>query len=260
MRNLRWQLLIALGGLILIFGYLQWQSPTQETSDPEPVSGGVYREALIGIVNRLNPILDLNNQVDRDIDELIYRSLIKFDARGIAYPDLAESWAVSADATLYTFSLRENVLWHDGEPLKSDDVLYTFSKFKDDDYPGPDDLKNLWSEINIIRLDDITIQFQLPEPFAPFIDFLSVGLLPEHLLRGVSAGELIDHPFNVQPIGTGPFSFSRFLIEENNIIGVRLDAFEDFYAGTDLVVGEDKEEASLKKRARSRQGILYWAT
>lgn len=231
MRNIRWQLLIALGGLILVFGYLLGQAPNQETTTPTPISGGIYREALIGMVNRLNPILDINNQVDRDINAVLYRGLVRFDSRGIAYPDLAESWAVSEDATLYTFSLRKEAFWHDGEAIQSDDVIYTYSKFKDPDYPGPEDLKILWSEIKIIRLDDKTIQFQLPEPYSPFIDFLSVGLLPEHLLRGVSAGELIDHPFNVQPVGTGPFKFSRFLIEENSIIGLQLDAFEEFYEG-----------------------------
>jgi peptide/nickel transport system substrate-binding protein len=231
MRNIRWQLLIALGGLILVFGYLFGQAPNQETTTPAPISGGIYREALIGMVNRLNPILDIDNQVDRDIDAVLYRGLVRFDSRGIAYPDLAESWAVSEDATLYTFSLRKEAFWHDGEAIKSDDVLYTFSKYKDTDYAGPEDLKALWSEINIIRLDAKTIQFQLPEPYSPFIDFLSAGLLPEHLLRGVSAGELIDHPFNVHPIGTGPYKFSRFLIEENSIIGIQLEAFEDFFEG-----------------------------
>ena len=231
MRNLRWQLLIAIGGLILIFGYLLGQAPTLEPTAPAPVTGGIYREALIGMVNRLNPILDMNNQVDRDIDALLYRGLIRFDSRGIAYPDLAESWGISEDATLYTFSLREDAFWHDGEPVQSDDVIFTFSKFKDSDFPGPGDLKDLWSEIKIHRLDEKTVQFQLPEPFSPFPDFLSIGLLPEHVLRGVSAGELIDHPFNVQPIGTGPFKFAQFLMEENQIIGVRLQAFDDFYEG-----------------------------
>jgi peptide/nickel transport system substrate-binding protein len=231
MRNLRWQIIIAIGGLILIFGYLLGQAPTFEPTEPEPVTGGTYREALVGMVNRLNPILDMNNQVDRDIDSLLYRGLIRFDSRGIAFPDLAESWAISEDATLYTFSLREDAYWHDGEPIQSDDVIFTFSKFTDPDFPGEDDLKDLWSEIKINRLDDKTIQFQLPEPFSPFPDFLSVGLLPEHLLRGVSAGELIDHPFHVQPVGTGPFQFSQFLTEENQIIGIRLKAFDDFYGG-----------------------------
>jgi len=231
MRNLRWQILIAVGGVILIFGYLMGQTPTAEPTAPAPVTGGIYREALIGMVNRLNPILDTTNQVDHDIDALLYRGLVRFDSRGIAYPDLAESWAISEDATLYTFSLRDNALWHDGKSIQSDDVVFTFSKFKDPDFPGSDDLKALWSEIKINRLDDQTVQFQLPEPFSPFLDFLSIGLLPEHELRGVSAGELIDHPFNVQPVGTGPFMFSQFLMEENKIVGIQLRAFDDFYEG-----------------------------
>ena len=187
MRNLRWQILIAVGGLILIFGYLLSQAPTLEPATPAPVTGGIYREALIGMVSRLNPILDTDNKVDQDIDSLLYRGLVRFDSRGIAFPDLAESWAISEDATLYTFSLRKDAFWHDGNAIESDDVIYTFSKFQDPDYPGPDDLKALWSEIKINRLDERTVQFQLPEPFSPFLDFLTVGLLPEHILRGVSA-------------------------------------------------------------------------
>jgi len=232
MRNLRWQLLIAVGGLILILSYLLTQAPPQVSiTTPAPVSGGIYHEALIGTVSRLNPILDFNNQVDHDINELLYRGLITFDSRGIPLPDLAESWAISADARLYTFTLRKDILWHDGESVQSSDVLYTFSKYQDADYPGPTEYQSFWEEIKIVDLDERTIQFQLPEPFAPFIDFLSVGLLPEHLLRGVSAGELIDHPFNTEPIGTGPFKFNRFVLNGEKIEGVELQAFNQFYEG-----------------------------
>jgi peptide/nickel transport system substrate-binding protein len=231
MKKIRWQLLIAIGGIILLFGYLLGQSPIDEVIPPEPITGGVYREALIGMVSRLNPILDSYNQVDRDINRLLYRGLIQFDARGIPQPDLAESWAVSADATLYTFTIKSDALWHDNEPVQSDDVIYTFSKFQDPDYPGPADLHQLWSEVNIVRLGEKSIQFQLPEPYAPFIDLLSIGLLPEHLLRGVSAEELIDHPFNLQPIGNGPYQFSQFLLEDEIIIGIELESFPDYYFG-----------------------------
>ncbi|MCJ7513531.1 MAG: ABC transporter substrate-binding protein, partial [Anaerolineales bacterium] len=87
----------------------------------------------------------------------------------------------------------------------------------------------LWSEINIIRLDDRNVQFQLPEPFAPFMDYLALGLLPEHLLRGVSAGDLIDHPYNLQPVGTGPFRFDRFLTDDGTVTGVSLTADPNHY-------------------------------
>jgi peptide/nickel transport system substrate-binding protein len=229
MRNLRWQILIAIGGLILVIGLLIGQSPDAARSDPQPVAGGVYSEALVGQFMRLNPILDDYNQPDQDLDSILYSGLLRFDHRGVPIPDLAESWAISADASLYTFTIRDGAKWHDGTAVSADDVIYTFSKFQDDDYPGPEDLKDLWHQVNIIRLDDKTVQFQLPESFAPFLDYLDVGLLPDHLLRGVSAGELIDHPFNLQPVGTGPFKFDRFLIDEGEITGASLTAFKDYY-------------------------------
>jgi len=230
LRRYRWPLLIALVGLALVLSILLAQSPVQSPDSPQPVSGGVYHEAVIGTISRLNPILDDYNQVDRDVDQILYRGLIQFDTHGFPQPDLAESWAVSADATLYSFKLREDAVWHDGEPVVADDITFTFSKFQDEDYPGPADLQDLWSEVKIVKLDDLSVQFQLSEPFAPFIDYLAVGLLPEHLLRGVSAGELVDHPFNLQPIGTGPFKFDRFLVDGDEIKGIRLVAFDDFYA------------------------------
>jgi len=230
MRKIRWQLLIAVGGLILIVLLLIGQTPDLDSTSAQPVRGGVFIEASIGNLIRLNPILDSYNQTDRDIDQLLFSGLIRFDARGNAIPDLAESWAVSADATVYTFTLREDAQWHDGTPVTSDDVIYTYSKLQDEDYPGPEDLHEMWSQINIIRLDDSILQFQLPEPFAPFLDYLAVGLLPDHILRGVSAGDLIDHPFNLNPIGTGPFLFDRYLTdEEGTIEGISLLANEDYY-------------------------------
>jgi peptide/nickel transport system substrate-binding protein len=178
---------------------------------------------------RLNPILDTYNQADRDVDRLIFSGLIRFDSQGLPQPDLADSWSVSADATLYTFRLRAGAVWHDGQPVTADDVIYTFSKLQDPDFPGPADLAALWQQVDVVRLDSQTVQFQLPEPFAPFLDYLAMGLLPDHQLRGVSAAELIDHPINLQPIGTGPFRFDRFLTEDGEIRGVSLVAFPDYY-------------------------------
>jgi peptide/nickel transport system substrate-binding protein len=230
-RAFRWQILIALGGFVLLVALLVSQGPQAAMGEPVPVEGGAYSEALIGRISRLNPLLDDGNQVDQDVDRLLYRGLVSFDARGLPQPDLAEGWSVSADGTLYTLTLRDDAVWHDGEPVVSDDVIYTYSQFQDPDFPGPSDLIDMWQSINIIRLDDRTVQFQLPEPFAPFLDYLSEGLLPDHLLRGAQIEDLVDHPFNLEPVGTGPFRFERFLLEDGQIAGVGLAAFDDFYEG-----------------------------
>lgn len=229
MRSIRWQLLIAVGGLFLVVGLLLGQTPGLEVPVSQPVRGGVYIEAIIGSPMRLNPVLDFANQADRDVDRLIFSGLVRHDLHGRPVPDLAESWSVSADATIYTFALRRDAFWHDGTPVTSADVVYTYSKLQFPDYPGPVDLGALWQQIQVIPLDAHTVQFQLPEPFAPFFDYLSMGLLPDHLLRGVSAADLIDHPFHLQPVGTGPFRFERFLVDDGEISGVSLSAFADYY-------------------------------
>ncbi len=263
MRNIRWQLLIAIGGLALVVVLLIGQTPDQITAPAQPVTGGVHSEALIGEIIRLNPILDFSNQPDRDIDRLIYHGLLHFDSRGIPVPDLAATWSISADASLYTFTLREDAVWHDGEPVTSDDIIYTYSKLQDDNYPGPNDIHELWNQVNIIRLDDRRVQFQLPEPFSPFLDYLSVGLLPDHLLRGVSAGDLIDHPFNLDPIGTGPFLLDQFILEDSQITGVSLVAFDELYGQQpfleriELILFENEQDALKAYNNGEVKGIGY---
>lgn len=232
MRRIGWQLAIAVGGLLLVLGLLLGQTPTPESAQLQPVEGGAYAEALIGTTSRLNPLLDRGNQVDRDIDRLIYAGLVQFDSYGEPVPQLAANVAISADATLYNFTIRDDAIWHDGEPVTADDVIYTFSKFKEPGFPGPADLIEFWSEIEIIKLDDKNVQFQLPDSFSPFMDYMATGLLPDHLLRGVSADELVDHPFNLEPVGAGPFQFESYLRDDDGrLAGVSLIAFDGFAGG-----------------------------
>jgi peptide/nickel transport system substrate-binding protein len=261
MGKLRWQLIIALGGLVLIAALLLTQVPGPEQATPEPVRGGTYAEAIVGSPMRLNPVLDEPNQADRDVDRLLYTGLVRFDERGVPQPDLAENWAISADGLTYTVTLRADAVWHDGVAVTSDDVIYTFSKLQDADYPGPADLHALWEQITLTRIDDRTVQFKLPEPFAPFLDYLSVGLLPDHLLRGVSAGDLVDHPINLQPVGTGPFHFVAFDVEDGVIKRVSLAAFDDYYGQRpyleriDLLFFASQDDALQAYRSGDVQGI-----
>jgi peptide/nickel transport system substrate-binding protein len=261
MGRLRWQLIIALGGLVLIAGLLLSQVPTADQASPEPVRGGTYAEAIVGSPARLNPVLDEYNQVDRDIDRLLYTGLVRFNEQGVPQPDLAENWAISADGLTYTVTLRADAVWHDGVSVTSDDVIYTFSKLQDADYPGPADLHALWQQISLTKVDDRTVQFKLPEAFAPFLDYLSVGLLPDHLLRGVSAGDLVDHPINLQPIGTGPFRFVGFEVEDGAMKRVSLAAFDDYYGQppylerVDLLFFASQSEALQAYKTGDVQGV-----
>lgn len=232
MKKFRWQLLIILvTGLIVGVLLIVQQLGNGEEADttPSPISGGIYTEALIGDFMRLNPFLDIYNSADRDVDQLIFSSLIQFDSRGLPQADLAESWGVSKDGTVYNFSLRSDVYWHDGEVFDSSDVVYSVELLKSDHPLIPEDLKRFWADVEIVALTENKLQFLLPEPFAPFLDYLSFGILPEHLLSGLDLEALIDHSFNLAPVGTGPFRFQRLLVENNKIVGVVLEAFDAYY-------------------------------
>jgi len=232
MKKYRWQLLIVLvTGLIVGVLLIIQQGDDGEDiqSTPSPMSGGVYTEALIGEFMRLNPFLDIYNEPDRAVDQLIYSGLIEFDSRGIPQTDLAESWGVSQDGTVYNFSLRADILWHDGEAFDSQDVLYTIGLLQSQHDLIPEDLRSFWSEVEVVALSETQLQFLLPEPFAPFLDYLNFGILPEHLLGNLGMEDLVDHPFNLAPVGTGPFRFQRLIVEEDRITGVVLEAFDDYY-------------------------------
>jgi peptide/nickel transport system substrate-binding protein len=204
MGQVRIQALIALVGILLVGWVLSLQSGGF-TYGTVPAAGGVYTEALVGQPEHFNPLLEAGNQIDRDVDRLVFSGLTTWDTTGKPIGDLASSWWVSEDGLTYTFNLRDDVRWHDGQPFNADDVIFTIGLLRDPNFPGPADLAAFWRAITVERLSAYSVRFTLPEPFAPFLDYTAIGILPEHLLRGVSAADLATDPFNQTPIGTGPY-------------------------------------------------------
>jgi peptide/nickel transport system substrate-binding protein len=231
MKKLRWQLLIIfLAGLvvgILLLG--EQPEPVSPLTTPEPVKGGIYTEALVGSVMRLNPLLSQYNPVDRDISRLIFSGILRFDGTGAPQADLAETWGVSQDGTLYNITLKAKAQWHDGQPVTADDVLFTVDLLRKGSDIIPADIQDFWKDVEVVKLDERVLQFRLPEPFAAFADYLTFSVLPKHLLDGKSLEDMIDLPFNIQPVGTGPFRFDRVNSENGKISEVVLTAAPDYY-------------------------------
>ncbi len=241
MKKIRWQLIIIFLTGIVVGILLLGEQPTpvqQNVVNPEPVQGGIYTEAAIGSVQRLNPLLDYQNQVDRDINRLIFCSLLRFDDRGNPVADLAESWGVSKDGTIYNFSLRKNIFWHDGQPVTTRDVVFTVEMMRQGGDIVPKDLQELWKEIVVKDLNETTLQFQLPEPFSPFLDYLTFGVLPEHLLGKLNFDEMVGSAFNLQPVGSGPYKFDRLVIEDGQITGVILQAYNKYYGANKAFIDQ----------------------
>jgi peptide/nickel transport system substrate-binding protein len=228
-KKLRWQILVVIVTLVVVAVLLFTQQPGQQIFSPQPADGGIYTEGLVGSLSRLNPLLDQNNPADRDVNRLLFSGLVTFDARGLPLPGLADSWGVSQDGTIYNFSIRPTAVWHDGIPVTVDDVTFTLDLIKSDSSMFPADVRELWKQVKINRLNDKTIQFILPEPFAPFLDYLTFGLLPKHILEATPANQIASAAFNLAPIGTGPYRFERLIVENGKVAGVELRAFDKFY-------------------------------
>lgn len=202
--HIRWQALIAVLGIVFLgtlLAYFAFSLSTVAQAD----YGGTYIEGAAGTPNLVNPLFSQYNPVDRDLAALIFNGLTHVDENNVIRPDLAREWQIAPDGLIYTFTLRSDVLWSDGAPFSAADVVYTVQTIQSSDYQGLEDIASLWRTVAITEVNPTTVRLQLSEPFAPFLDYTTIGILPAHLLQEVSASDLPQAPFSRQPIGTGPF-------------------------------------------------------
>jgi peptide/nickel transport system substrate-binding protein len=149
--------------------------------------------------------------------------------------DLAESWGVTPDGTIYNITIRSNALWHDGTPVTSEDVIFTIEMMKSAGSLYPADIKDLWGKIEVSRLDEKTFKLTLPEPYVPFIDYLTFGVLPKHLLESVSPDQMANADFNINPVGSGPYKFDHLIVENGRITGVVLTLSTNYYGSPPFI-------------------------
>jgi peptide/nickel transport system substrate-binding protein len=222
---MRWQVVIAALAVVAILAASVYTA-VHTTTILVPDYGGTYVEGVAGNPRYINPLLSTYNDVDRDLASLIFNGLTRADEHGQILPDLADTWEVSKDDLSYTFYLRDDVRWHDGTPFSADDVVFTIDVLRAPGFQGPPGLAELWRTVQVERFDPYTVRLTLSEPFAPFLSFTTIGLLPAHLLQDTPAEQLPEHPFNLQPMGTGPFKIGEVTSQHALLL-----AHEDYYAG-----------------------------
>ncbi|MEX1071707.1 MAG: peptide ABC transporter substrate-binding protein [Anaerolineales bacterium] len=235
MNRLRWQLLLVALALVAIAVLLLAQQPILRAFVAAPAEGGIYIEGLVGNIGRLNPLLDAGNPVDQDVNRLLFSGLVRFDDRGNVQPDLAEIWGISIDGLAYNFTLREGLTWHDSTPLTTADIAFTAELLGNEQLPIPEDVRALWQSVEVFVFDEHNIQFRLPSPYAPFMDYLAFGVLPQHLLGEMDAATLLNAPFNLEPIGSGPYQFDELITENDQVTGIVLNAWDNYFLGRPFI-------------------------
>ncbi len=167
-----------------------------------PDHGGTLSEGIIGSPRFINPLL-ASSDIDKDLTSLIYSGLLKINSDGDLVPDLAESYNISSDSLTYTFILKDNLYFHDGTKLTTDDVVFTVEKAQDSGLKSPREAN--WSGVKIERINDKTLSFTLKQPYSPFIQNATLGILPKHIWNKASIEEFPFSQFNTKAVGSGPY-------------------------------------------------------
>ncbi|NTV40897.1 MAG: hypothetical protein HGA61_01320 [Candidatus Moranbacteria bacterium] len=201
---------------------------------PVPKIGGEYIEGAMGQPFYLNPLLSQTSEADSDLTQLIYGGLFKYDEKGEAVPDLAESYAVSQDQLEYTVNIRKDALWHDGKQVTAEDVLFTFRILQDPAYKSP--LRQSWQGVEVRRENENTLIFSLKNPYVGFLENLTVGILPKHIWENIAPEKFALADYNLRPIGSGPFMYLDFQKDsQGSILTYHLKAFRDYYEGSSYI-------------------------
>lgn len=220
----RWPLLAvaALAVIIVVGAILMLGNPFAEDAEV----GSRYTEAIVGQPSRINPLFAYQNEADRDVASLVFSGLTMLGKDGTPQPDLASSWDYDDAGLTITFHLRSGVQWHTGADFTAEDVVFTYGLLANPAVQADPEQTALWQSISCEAANNLTVICQLPEPYAPFLAYASVGILPKHIL-GTGAPETIaEDPFNTAPVGTGPYHVAD--VSEDHIV---LRSFENFYLG-----------------------------
>lgn len=194
-----------------------------------PSHGGTIAEGIVGSPRFINPLLAISD-ADRDLSSLVFSGLLRANADGTLAPDLAEKYEISSDGLVYTVTLKKNAQFQDGEPLTVDDVIFTIEKTKDPDIKSP--RRAEWDRVTVEKVSENVVSFHLPKPYYPFVENLTLGIIPKNLWKNETVEEFTFSLKNINPIGSGPFKIDK-IIKNNKGIPTEYDlvAFSKYASG-----------------------------
>ena len=167
--------------------------PRRSPTGPSYAPARAYREGVVGHPASVSP-LTARTQADRDLVALVFSGLVRNGPNGTIVPGPRRAAGPSTPTgKTWTFDLRPDARWHDGEPVTADDVVYTIQTLQDPAYKGP--ASTSWSEVSVEALSPLEVTFTLTTPLGGFLQAATQPIAPAHLLGQVPVDLLPDHPF-----------------------------------------------------------------
>lgn len=182
-----------------------------------PDAGGVFTEAVVGQPKIINPLYLSTQDVDRDVVEIIFSGLMKYDNNGQLVNDLIDSYITKEDGKTIELTLKNNLRWHDNQPLTADDVIFTIHLVQNPEYQSS--LRIKWAGISVEKIDDKKIVINLPKRYSSFAETLTIKILPKHIFENIPAQNL---PLSLLSkeylIGSGPFKVKKIVQEQGGFV------------------------------------------
>jgi peptide/nickel transport system substrate-binding protein len=174
--------------------------------------------AIISDPKTFNPLLSVDSASSEALEE-VFDGLVRLDPKTtLPDPVLATSWEHDAAGTTWTFHLRTDVVWQDGQPFTADDVAFTLQAIFDPKVPNS--VKHILTiggqPIRAEVVDPHTVRLILAEPFAPLLNSIGFGILPKHILGSTLADGTFAQTWGIDTapekiIGTGPYRLTRYV-------------------------------------------------
>ena len=225
----------------------------RRAAQEEPKPGGTLNLGFgISQIPNLDPAQVNLGNVAAGLLPNIFSSLVQFDTELGLLPDLAENWTVSEDGLNYSFKLRDGLTFHNGDPLKAEDIVYTYERNIDPDFASPHANKLALIEA-VDTPDDLTVNFTFSAPFAPFLA-VACGRGPGRAMTPISRRafeEMGPEQFDQTPVGAGPFAIVADTADLSS--GLELVAFDGWYGGRTLL---DAIQVTLTAEPSSRISAL----
>lgn len=178
-----------------------------KNTEIQPAQGGTFVEGIVGQPRFINPIYSQASDIDRDLVELIFSGLMKYDSQSQIVPDLAEKYEIKEGGKVYEVYLKDKIFWQDSHPLTADDVVFTIKTIQNPDYKSPQ--RAAWLGVEVEKISDLKVRFSLRDSYSPFLENLTQKIIPTHIWKDVSPQNFPLAVYNLKPIGSGPYKLKK---------------------------------------------------
>jgi len=229
-----------------------------KNTEIKPAEGGIYIEGVVGFPRWINPLYAPSNDVDRDLTELIFSGLLKYDLNGKIVLDLARDYKILENGKIYEFYLKENLFWSDGKPLTADDVIFTIKSIQDPNAKSP--LRGSWVGVKVEKISDLEIRFELKNESSVFLENCTLKIIPKHIWENISPQNFPLALYNnLKPVGSGLYQLKNLFQDKEGKINSLTLVRNPYYFGKFPYLNEisfrffEKEEELIKNY---RQGEI----